>query len=106
MSAVAYFFAKKTYEQLQVPIGIIDCYQGGTSISCWLSEENLREMPEGKPYIDEYEKVTAGQTEEAYDLALKEYNQRLAIYNQKVEELKKKNPWICLLYTSPSPRDS
>ncbi len=96
MSAVAYFFAKKTYEQLQVPVGIIDCYQGGTSISCWLSEENLRGMPEGRPYIDEYEKVTAGQTEEEYDLALEEYNQRLDSYNQRVEELKKKNPGITM----------
>ncbi|MDE5862791.1 MAG: sialate O-acetylesterase, partial [Lachnospiraceae bacterium] len=69
MSAVAYFFAVKTYEQLKVPIGIVDCYQGGTSITCWLSEENVRSLPEGKPYVEEYEKVIANQTEEEYDQA-------------------------------------
>ena len=94
MSAVAYFFAKKTYEQLKVPIGIIDCYQGGTSISCWLSEENLESIPEGKPYLEEYESVINSQTEAEYEAALEEYNQRLDAYNCRVEELKRENPGI------------
>ena len=30
-----------------VPVGIIDCYWGGTSITCWLDEETLNETAEG-----------------------------------------------------------
>lgn len=94
MSAVAYFFAVKTYEQLKVPIGIVDCYQGGTSITCWLREENVRSLPEGKSYIEEYENVINNQTEEEYDRALEDYNERLEAYNNRVEEWKKKMPDI------------
>lgn len=96
MSAVAYFFAKKVYEQLQVPIGIIDCYQGGTSISCWLSEKNLMSIPEGVPYMQEYEMIIAGQTEEEYDRAEADYAQQLEAYEQRVEECKRKNPDITM----------
>lgn len=92
MSAVAYFFAKKTYETLKIPIGIIDCYQGGTSISCWLSEDNLNGILEGVPYIKEYERQIAGQTKEEYERKFAEYNRCLAEYTCRVEEIKKRNP--------------
>lgn len=41
-SAVAYFFAKKLYDQYQVPIGIINASWGGTPIEAWTSEEGLK----------------------------------------------------------------
>lgn len=94
MSGVAYFFAKKTYEMLKIPIGIIDCYQGGTSISCWLSEENLNALPEGKPYIEAYEEVVCNQSEEEYEKAFADYNASLDAYNQRVAELKQRKPDI------------
>ncbi|MGN0437660.1 MAG: sialate O-acetylesterase [Lachnospiraceae bacterium] len=94
MSGVAYFFAKKTYEMLKIPIGIVDCYQGGTSISCWMSEENLSALPEGKPYLDAYEKVICNQSEEEYEKAFADYNKCLDAYNQRVAALKEKNPDI------------
>ena len=96
MSAVAYFFAKKLFKHLQVPIGIIDCYQGGTSISCWLSEDNLMSIPEGVPYMREYEKIIAGMTEEEDDRIVAEYAERVAAYEQREEECKKKNPNITM----------
>lgn len=94
MSAVAYFFAKKIYKELKIPVGIIDCYQGGTSISCWLSEQDLRGIPAGIPYLEEYAKVIKNQTEEEYEQKLEAYNCLLDEYNRKVEEIKKKNPEI------------
>ena len=44
-SAVAYFFAKKLYEQYHVPIGLINSSVGGTPIEAWTSQEGLREFP-------------------------------------------------------------
>jgi sialate O-acetylesterase len=41
-SAVAYFFAKKIYEQYHVPIGLINASVGGTPIEAWISEEGLK----------------------------------------------------------------
>jgi sialate O-acetylesterase len=45
-SVVAYFFAKKLYEQYKVPIGIINTSVGGTPIEAWTSEEALKGFPD------------------------------------------------------------
>ena len=42
MSATAYFFAKKLYEVLGVPVGIINVSWGGTPIRSWMSPELLK----------------------------------------------------------------
>jgi sialate O-acetylesterase len=44
-SAVAYFFAKKLYDQYHIPIGIINASVGGTPIESWISEEGLKQFP-------------------------------------------------------------
>lgn len=44
-SAVAYFFAKKLYEQYKVPIGIINASWGGTPIEAWMGEAAFKEFP-------------------------------------------------------------
>ena len=53
MSAVAYYFARKLRDELDsdLPIGIIDCYIGGTSISCWMSEDALNYSESGRAYL-------------------------------------------------------
>jgi sialate O-acetylesterase len=44
-SAVAYFFARKTYEKYHIPIGIINASVGGTPIEAWTSEAGLAAFP-------------------------------------------------------------
>lgn len=44
-SAVAYFFARKTYEKYHVPIGLINASVGGTPIEAWISEEGINDFP-------------------------------------------------------------
>ena len=66
-SAAAYFFARVLREKApEVPVGIIGCYWGGTSITCWMEEEALRETAEGARYLDEYAARTAGKTMEVF----------------------------------------
>jgi len=43
--AVAYFFAKKIYDQYKIPIGLINSSVGGTLVEAWTSEEGLKEFP-------------------------------------------------------------
>ena len=66
MSAAAYFFAMKLQSHLRVPVGIIDCYWGGTSVTCWMSEETLGLTAEGQRYLKEYQDSCAGKTMEQY----------------------------------------
>ena len=42
-SATAYFFARRLYETLQIPIGIINVSWGGTPIEAWMSPKVLKE---------------------------------------------------------------
>jgi sialate O-acetylesterase len=44
-SVVAYFFAKKLYEEYHVPIGLINASVGGAPIEAWVSEAGLKEFP-------------------------------------------------------------
>lgn len=45
-SAVAYFFARKIYEEQKIPIGIINSSVGGTTIEAWTGEDGLKGMDE------------------------------------------------------------
>jgi len=44
-SAVAYFFALRLQQALDVPIGLVNASWGGTHIEAWLSDEALRSDP-------------------------------------------------------------
>jgi sialate O-acetylesterase len=45
-SATAYFFGKKLYEELHVPIGLIESAWGGTPVESWISSEYLEKSGE------------------------------------------------------------
>lgn len=41
-SATAYFFAKRLYDTMDIPVGVINVSWGGTPIEAWMSEDLLR----------------------------------------------------------------
>ncbi len=45
-SAFGFYFARKLYEQLKVPVGIVDTSVGGTLAHYWASVKELRKLPE------------------------------------------------------------
>ncbi len=45
-SATAFFFAKRLYQELNVPIGIITTNWGGTPVESWISKDKLMELGE------------------------------------------------------------
>lgn len=50
-SATAYFFARKLYQELNVPIGLINASWGGTNIETWISKEAFQNNDEFKAMI-------------------------------------------------------
>ncbi len=57
-TAIGYFFAKKLYNELKVPVGLIHSSWGGTNIETWISREGFessdefREMISKMPVLD------------------------------------------------------
>jgi sialate O-acetylesterase len=52
-SSVAYFFGRNLYQDLHIPIGLIDASWGGTIAEAWTSAGSLKTMPDFKsPVVD------------------------------------------------------
>ena len=94
MSAVAYYFARKLRDELDsdLPIGIIDCYIGGTSISCWMSEDALNSSESGRAYLARYEQAVAGKTQGQFDLEYSEWQSRSDTWNASIAAAREANP--------------
>lgn len=43
VSAVAYIFAKRVFEETGIPIGLMQAYVGGTTIETWLSQDKIQD---------------------------------------------------------------
>ena len=92
-SAVAYFFAAKLRERMpEIPVGIIGCYWGGTSVTCWMEEETLRNEPEGARYLDEYASQCEGKTMAAWLEEDKVFQDTLNAWNQAVADYMQAHP--------------
>ena len=51
-SAVGYFFARKLYQELHVPIGMIFSSWGGTKIQSWIGGKFLEQLPDYKSIVE------------------------------------------------------
>jgi len=92
-SAAAYFFAAALRKRLgDVPVGIIGCYWGGTSVTCWLDRETLRTSTEGTRYLEEYAERTAGKTLEAYLQEEASFTAGMDRWNAQVEAYRQAHP--------------
>ena len=92
-SAVAYFFAcRLRAAEPELPVGMIDCYWGGTSITCWLEESVLETSEEGRRYLKEYAEKTGGITLETYLKEEKTFFETLDAWNRQVDRFKQSHP--------------
>ncbi|MDD3334607.1 MAG: sialate O-acetylesterase [Eubacteriales bacterium] len=94
VSAMAYFFARRLRAHLKVPVGVIDCYWGGTSASCWMDEEALNTFAEGRLYLEEYHQRVDQQTDEQYRQELAAFTIESEAWQQHVDALRQKEPNI------------
>jgi sialate O-acetylesterase len=72
-SAVAYFFARELYKNLNVPIGMIHSSVGGTPAEAWTSYKTLKSNPMFKPLLEIWKK----------------YDQEVKKWQRDVEKAKK-----------------
>lgn len=90
LSAAAFFFARKINADIGMPIGIINCSWGGTSISTWMSREQLMRSRAGQKFIDDYAEKVGGKTDEQYNAEMEEYNSQWRAWDERVRVCRKK----------------
>lgn len=94
MSAVAYYFALKLHSELQIPIGIIDCYVGGTSATCWVNRDTLDDIDEVQAYLQEWDECIRNKTEAEFDKEMDEYKITNDKWCECITRLREEDPNI------------
>jgi len=92
LSAAAFFFARKIYAETKIPIGIINCSWGGTSISAWMSEEQLKKTVAGRRFIDDYMQKIGLKTDEQYNVEMADYFDKWRQWDKCIQSRRKKEP--------------
>lgn len=91
-SAIGYYIGT-ILDDLHMPIGLVSCSKGGTSASCWLPEEILKEDPEIRErYLDSYWRDIADQSDEEEDRKIREYEDVVACYQKACEQFQREHP--------------
>ena len=94
-SAVAFFFGRKMREKHpEMPLGIIACYWGGTSVTCWMDIPTLESMEEGRRYLLEYREKSGEKTLDAFLEENAIFERELDKWNGAVEAYRREHPGI------------
>ncbi|TWR24824.1 9-O-acetylesterase [Mucilaginibacter pallidiroseus] len=76
-SAVAYFFAKKIYDEKHIPIGLISDNWGGTVAEAWTSGTSLKKMPAFADFVKSTENgLTQAGIDEQYKTEVRKWINR------------------------------
>ena len=62
-SATGYYFGRKLYKDLKIPIGLIQSAWGGTCVEAWTPKEKQFDDPVVKPIIDSFDTQAANYNE-------------------------------------------
>ncbi|TEB42710.1 hypothetical protein D0809_20170 [Flavobacterium circumlabens] len=76
-TAVGYYFAKKLYAELKIPIGIINTSWGGTNVETWTSREAFQKSDEFKAIIADVPVLNMDSISKLYAAKMKERVERI-----------------------------
>ncbi len=80
-SAVGYYFGRDLQKNIKVPVGIIDCAWGGTSIESWISRKALATDPDGAWMVSKWKRCVADFPKllATYKKEMQQYRRELAV---------------------------
>lgn len=76
----------------EIPVGIIGCYWGGTSVTCWMDDETLGSLSEGIRYRQAYQALCGGKTMEQYLAEEAAFNAYCEDWNTKADAYRAGHP--------------
>lgn len=93
-SAVGYFFALKVQEALDVPVGLIGSYKGGTPIETWAPLWEYASNPQIKPILDFFDELLtrADEAEAEHQSNLQQWRAKNAQAQAEGREFNERKP--------------
>ncbi len=82
-SAVAYFFGRELYKELNVPVGLIHTSWGGTPAEAWTRRDVLESEPDCEPILQRFDEAMA-----KYPEAKKKYDESMIKWKEDAEKAK------------------
>ena len=92
-TATGYYFIRKIYQELNVPVGIISTSWGGTVAEAWTPHDTLANDPQLKPILDDWL---------AYTNNIEWLRKAYANYLKDIEEGNKQTKEESVFFNSPS----
>ncbi|MDW8851393.1 sialate O-acetylesterase [Flavobacterium sp. MMLR14_040] len=84
-TAAGFFFAKKLYAELKIPIGIINTSWGGTNVETWTSDEAFQKSDEYKAMIADVPQVDMDAVFEVYKKSVLENLKKVQGFDVSME---------------------
>ncbi|OXB00582.1 sialate O-acetylesterase [Flavobacterium pectinovorum] len=84
-TAAGFFFAKKLYAELKIPIGIINISWGGTNVETWTSHEAFQKSDEFKTMIADVPQVDMDAVFEVYKKSVLENLRKIQGFDVSME---------------------
>jgi sialate O-acetylesterase len=78
-SSVAYFFGRKLYKDLKIPVGLIHTSWGGTPAEAWTSADALKTMPDFVAEVEAIQKAPDGEQK-----TMSEYQSELKAWEDQI----------------------
>ena len=95
MSGVGYFFARKLRRETGLPVGVVGCNWGGTSILSWMDETALNASTLAERNVRDYEEAyCVNMTVAEWQEREEKFETTLNAWNAQVEEIKAAHPGI------------
>ena len=85
ISAVAYYFAKDLQQKLNVPIGIICCYKGGSYAESWMSRYWLLKDKVTSPIVESYDNYITKLGKEKYNEQYADFELRTKAFQDSLK---------------------
>lgn len=111
LSAVAYYAARELARQLDLHIGILECFWGGTYAHCWMPRSLLATFPEGQRRLAWYDAQVGDKTDAQFEAECTAYQAEVDGWNARIAARRAADPEVswevlnrdCGLYPWPPP---
>jgi sialate O-acetylesterase len=93
MSAIAFYASKVLARDYAGPVGIVDCYKGGTSAACWLPLSLIKESKSlNEHFLKPFEDAISNKTSTDFDQEDSDYEKKVKKHQENLQKYQQNYP--------------